>query len=169
MSGGFGGEQLIETERGIQKFSKIDPDGLIKSLNGKWIKYFHSRCIGESETFVFDLESGDTIECVAQQRLLTVHGFAHANTIRDGELLAGENLNYKPPKPSEREIREDIDDLYDDFPYKVKQSLALDRVIRIRKDKYLKRFYSLYVPRWHCFQLNSGVIVSNCNHLNLTY
>jgi intein/homing endonuclease len=85
-----------------------------------------------------------------------------------GEYLAGENLEYKPPKPSEREVREDIDDLYEDLPLKVKEHFCIDKVIDIRKDKYVKDIYSLYVPRWHSFQLNSGIVVSNCDELNVT-
>ena len=166
--GGFAGNQLIETERGIQKLSKIDPDGLVKALNGKWVDYFYSRKVGESETMVFDLESGNTIECVPDQRILTVHGFAHAKFLRIGEYLAGENVNYKPPKPSEREVREDVDDLYEDLPVKVKEHLCVDKVLRVRKDKLVKDVYSLYVPRWHSFQLNSTIVVSNCDELNVT-
>lgn len=166
--GGFGGAQLVETERGIQKMSKLDPEGLVKGLNGKWIRYFHARKVSESETMIFHLKSGKVIECVPDQRILTVHGFAHAKFLRMGEYLAGENLQYKPPKPSEREVREDIDDLYEDLPVKVKEHYCIDKVTDIRKDKYVKDIYSLYVPRWHSFQLNSGVVASNCDELNLT-
>ena len=162
---GFAGEQLVETERGIQKISKIDPEGLIKVLNGKWFSYFHKRIVGEDETLVIDLESGKTLECSSAQRIMTVHGFASAGDLRIGEMLAGTNANYKPPKPSEREIREDLDDLYEDLPMAVKESLSVDKVMRVRKDKYVKDLYCLFVPRWHCFQTSSGVIVSNLNSL----
>ena len=173
----FSGGQLVETERGIQKISKIDPEGLIKTLNGKWVDYFHARQTGVQPILILDLESGGTIECTSNHRILTVHGFAEAGNLREGEMLAGFNPNYKPPKPSEREIREDVDDLYEDFPTFVKEKLCVDRVIRKRVKQEEVAVYCLFVPRWHCFSIvtkpssitggndHSIAIVSNCDAL----
>jgi intein/homing endonuclease len=112
------------------------------------------------------LESGRTIECTVDHRILTVHGFAEAGDLREGEMLAGQNLHYKPPKPSEREVREDIDDLYEDLPLFTKKSMCIDRVEYIRSHPNEVPVYCLYVPRWHCFQLFGGVVVSNCDALS---
>jgi len=162
----FAGGQLVETERGPQKISKIDPEGLIKTFNGEWVPYFHARQTGVKETMILYLKSGHTIECTPDHRILTVHGFAAAEDLRIGEMLAGENLDYKPPKPSEREVREDIDDLYEDLPVFVKEGMSIDTVEYKRHTKQEVPVYCLYVPRWHCFQLHGGTVVSNCDALS---
>jgi len=173
----FAGGQLVETERGIQKISKIDPKGMIRTINGKWVDYIHARSTGMSEIMILDLESGGTIECTRDHRILTVHGFTEAENLRVGEMIPSFNKNYKPPKPSEREIREDIDDLYEDFPVFVKNHLCKDRVLRKRMKKEPVEVYCLFVPRWHCFEIitkppafkgsteYSNAIVSNCDAL----
>lgn len=169
----FAGEQLIETERGIQKLSKIDASGMVRTYNGKWVSYIHARQTGISDTIVLDLESGGTIECTANHRILTIHGFAEAGSLRIGEMLSKMNPDYKPPKPSEREVREDLDDLLEDLPANVKQKFCGDRVIRIREGSKQIPVYCIYVPRWHMFEITttnknnvkSVAYVSNCDAL----
>ena len=152
----FAGGQLVETERGIQKISKIDPSGMVRTYNGKWVEYIHARQTGFSSTLILDLESGGTIECTPDHRILTIHGFAEAKDLRVGEMLSKTNENYKPPKPSEREVREDLDDLLEDLPAFVKESMCGDRVLRIRKSEAVVPVYCLYVPRWHMFEIVTG-------------
>ena len=162
----FAGGQLVETERGVQKFSKIDPEGMIKTFNGEWVEYFHARQTGVKKTMTLYLKSGRTIECTPDHKIMTVHGFSEAQDLRIGEMMAGENRDYKPPKPSEREVREDVDDLYEDLPPLVKEKMAIDVLDYVISHREEVPVYCLYVPRWHCFQLAGGVIVSNCDALS---
>ncbi|OUU23256.1 MAG: hypothetical protein CBB97_13660, partial [Candidatus Endolissoclinum sp. TMED37] len=166
------GGTLVETERGLQKLSAIDPEGLIKTYNDKWTEYIYKRQTGISEDVLsIDLESGGTIECTGDHPILTIHGFVEAKELRIGEMLIKPNKDYKPPKPSERSVGEDLNDFIDSLPVFVKNKLCEDRVIRVRKILEPQPVYNLFVPRWHCFQIVTEpvekriAIVHNCDAL----
>ena len=166
------GGTLVETERGLQKLSAIDSEGLIKTYNDKWTEYIYKRQTGVSgDILSIDLESGGTIECTGDHPILTIHGFVEAKDLRIGEMLIKANKDYKPPKPSERSVGEDLNDFIDSLPVFVKKSLCEDRVIKVRKIREPQPVYNLFVPRWHCFQIVTEpvekriAIVHNCDAL----
>lgn len=162
----FVADQKVLTDTGLHFFKDLPPSGKIKTYNDSWVRYIHGGKTGRSAvTIRFRLQSGSWIECTPEHRILTIHGFEAAQELRFGEMLAKPNPNYKPPKPSEREVREDIDDLFDDFSIGTKKAQVFDRIMDIEYRYSEKDVYCLYVSRWHCFQLANGVTVSNCDAL----
>ena len=162
----FSGDQKVLTKSGSFKFSELPKEGEISVYNGRWAKYICAQKTGNRYCIELILASGKKIICTPEHRILTVHGFAEAQDCRIGEMLSKVNKDYKPPKPSEREVREDLDDFLEDLPFKVKQSMCGNVIVEKKARDFREFVYCLYVPRWHLFQLECGVFVSNCEYLH---